>query len=93
MQGSTHQQLTCPQCGQHIHRAHRRPIERWVSLVVPLRRYRCYRCNWSGVRVAARRPRIGNRSPREMVILISRLIIIVLFVIMAVVIDLTIAHL
>lgn len=43
----------CPRCGHSIHRSHRRPLDRVVSLVVPLQRFRCSECGWSGVRTSS----------------------------------------
>ena len=42
--------LVCPRCGEPLRRSHRRPLERAASWVVPLQRYRCPECGWSGVR-------------------------------------------
>jgi hypothetical protein len=49
--------LRCPRCGGGVHRVHRRWGDRVVSLVVPVRRYRCSNkeCRWCGIRVAASR--------------------------------------
>jgi hypothetical protein len=49
--------LRCPRCGGSLHRVHRLSRDRLVSLVVPVRRYRCSRreCRWSGVRVVVSR--------------------------------------
>jgi predicted RNA-binding Zn-ribbon protein involved in translation (DUF1610 family) len=52
----TKKRLACPECGEALHRTHRRPIERVISLVIPLRRYRCHHCGWSGLRVSLHRP-------------------------------------
>jgi hypothetical protein len=43
----------CPRCGCELHRVHRRPSDRWVSLVVPVARYRCRNqdCRWRGLRI------------------------------------------
>jgi hypothetical protein len=45
--------LTCPRCGGRIHRTHRHASDRLISLVVPVRRYRCMSkdCRWHGLRV------------------------------------------
>jgi len=45
--------LRCPKCDGGIHRAHRRRVDRLVSLFVPVRRYRCSnnQCRWCGLRV------------------------------------------
>jgi hypothetical protein len=45
--------LECPHCGGELHRIHRRTIDRFVSLYVPVRRYRCKNrdCRWQGLRV------------------------------------------
>jgi predicted RNA-binding Zn-ribbon protein involved in translation (DUF1610 family) len=44
--------LACPECGEVLHRIHRRPLERVISVVLPLRRYGCPHCGWSGLRVS-----------------------------------------
>ena len=40
----------CPLCGEHLQRIHRHPFDRLLSLVYPVRRYRCkrFRCGWEG---------------------------------------------
>ncbi|MCD6290876.1 MAG: hypothetical protein J7M34_10275 [Anaerolineae bacterium] len=45
--------LVCPVCGGPLHRIHRRPVDRLISLFVPVRRYRCRNrdCRWTGLRV------------------------------------------
>jgi hypothetical protein len=45
----------CPQCGGRLVRVHRRTLERLVSAIVPLRRYRCTnrQCGWRGLRVTS----------------------------------------
>lgn len=47
--GSSNRRYDCPRCGQHTHRVHRRLHERIFSLIVPMRRYRCSHCGWSGL--------------------------------------------
>ena len=45
--------LQCPKCHGGIHRTHRRGFDRMVSLLVPVRRYRCTnaQCRWRGLRI------------------------------------------
>lgn len=43
----------CPRCGHSIHRTHRRPLDRLASLIVPLHRFRCSDCGWSGLHVSS----------------------------------------
>lgn len=45
--------ISCPRCGGPIHRIHRKPLDRLISLYVPVRRYRCHNsaCAWRGLRV------------------------------------------
>jgi hypothetical protein len=43
----------CPRCGRSIHRTHRRSLDRLASLIVPLQRYRCGDCGWSGLHVSS----------------------------------------
>jgi hypothetical protein len=42
--------LRCPRCGAALLRVRRKPLDRLVSLVAPLRRYRCRAmgCGWEG---------------------------------------------
>ena len=56
--GQKHRRLACPECGEALHRSHRRPVEKLVSIVVPLRRYKCHHCGWSGLRSDAYRPHL-----------------------------------
>ena len=84
MSERTRKRLGCPQCGQALHRSHRRLHERAISLVVPLRRYSCHQCGWSGVRVVHRWSRV--RAPRQKdlvraVIIAAGLLLIVIIVI------------
>jgi len=44
------QQRICPQCGNSIHRVHRRLLDRVVSLFAPMHRYLCHHCGWTGLR-------------------------------------------
>lgn len=48
--------LCCPKCGGNIHRKHRTTADRFISLSVPVRRYRCVNseCRWQGLRVTSR---------------------------------------
>jgi len=39
----------CPNCGGDLRRIRRYPIDRLVSLVVPVRRFRCEECTWEGL--------------------------------------------
>ena len=40
----------CPLCGSSVERVHRRFVDRLLSLVRPIRRYRCkgFNCDWEG---------------------------------------------
>lgn len=42
--------LMCPRCGGPVERVRRRPIDRVLSMVRRLRRYRCrnVECRWEG---------------------------------------------
>lgn len=44
---------TCPVCGGDLHRSRRNRLDRLVSLLLPVRPYRCRNreCNWKGLRV------------------------------------------
>ena len=41
----------CPKCGGPVYREHRRIIDRLISLLRPVRRYRCdaHVCQWNGL--------------------------------------------
>jgi hypothetical protein len=41
----------CPLCAEPLLRMHRTSVDRMISMVVPVHRYRCYNlsCNWEGV--------------------------------------------
>lgn len=44
----------CPNCGEALHRVHRRPLDRAISLAIaPVHRYVCSSpdCRWKGLRV------------------------------------------
>lgn len=49
---------TCPRCHGPVERVRRHLLDRVLSLVVPVRRYRCHHfsCQWEGLR-RRRRPR------------------------------------
>jgi predicted RNA-binding Zn-ribbon protein involved in translation (DUF1610 family) len=40
----------CPLCGESVQRIHRHLFDRVLSVVYPVRRYRCkrFRCGWEG---------------------------------------------
>lgn len=42
--------IACPRCGSVVERVARRPIDRLISYLVPVYRYRCrsLRCGWTG---------------------------------------------
>lgn len=48
-------ELKCPLCGSDIHRIHRTTADHLISMIVPVRRYRCGNrdCGWRGRRVVA----------------------------------------
>jgi hypothetical protein len=48
--GKTEQEFHCPRCQGALVRIRRRPIDRFVSLILPRRRYRCMAigCGWEG---------------------------------------------
>jgi predicted nucleic acid-binding Zn ribbon protein len=81
---STAPTATCPDCGASVHRSHRRPLERFTSVIVPQYRYRCYKCGWTGLQRVRRSPlHIGLRG-RKVVITRERMVIIVLCVLLAI---------
>ncbi|MBC7444985.1 MAG: hypothetical protein H7273_05870 [Polaromonas sp.] len=41
--------IICPQCGDSANRVQRKLSDRIVSLVKPVKRYRCDFCDWTGV--------------------------------------------
>lgn len=46
---------TCPVCHHQTHRRHRKAYHRFLSAIVPLRRYYCRNCGWKGLRVYHKR--------------------------------------
>jgi predicted RNA-binding Zn-ribbon protein involved in translation (DUF1610 family) len=41
--------VTCPDCGERIHRSHTRGFnEKLVKAFTPYRAYRCHECGWRG---------------------------------------------
>ncbi len=40
----------CPNCAGYTQRIHRRYVDRLMSVVVPVKRYKChdYHCGWKG---------------------------------------------
>jgi len=60
------QATSCPSCGSSaLEKRHRRLWERIVSLIVPVRRYRCRSCGWSGWRVYIRTDKLRRREDEE----------------------------
>ena len=45
----------CPNCGGDLLRIRRYPIDRLLSLFVPVRRFRCRDCLWEGLRTKIHR--------------------------------------
>lgn len=45
-----HNTASCPKCRSALHRVWRRPFDRFISLFVPVHRFRCeqFACQWSG---------------------------------------------
>lgn len=56
--------LICPVCGGPLHRIHRRPRDRVLSWLIPVRRYHCKNrdCGWSGLRVGTSSIRSRRRD-------------------------------
>lgn len=56
--------VSCPVCGGPLHRIHRRPADRVLSLFVPVKRFQCkdHQCGWSGLRVSTSRVRSRRRA-------------------------------
>jgi len=54
----------CPRCGGELQRVHRNSIDRAISILVSVRRYRCTNrdCGWSGRRVSTSSSR-GRAKP------------------------------
>jgi hypothetical protein len=55
--------LRCPQCNGEIYRVHRHAVDRWISLYMPVQRYRCAndQCLWHDLRVG-----VGHGSGRSL---------------------------
>ena len=41
-------EIVCPRCGDLASRVNRRLSDRLVSLIHPVKRYRCPSCDWTG---------------------------------------------
>ncbi|HET7377509.1 MAG TPA: hypothetical protein VFK30_12430 [Anaerolineae bacterium] len=52
----------CPNCGSKTQRVHRRPLDRIRSLFVPMKRYHCPKCGWTGLRRSAGRAKGGHNT-------------------------------
>jgi hypothetical protein len=39
----------CPCCSGHLYRLPRRPVDRLLTLLIPVRRYGCTECSWQGL--------------------------------------------
>jgi len=48
---------TCPVCQHHTHKLHRKGYQRWLSYLIPIRRYHCSNCNWKGLRIYHKKTR------------------------------------
>ena len=59
--------VICPLCAGALHRVPRRWVDHLLSLVRPVRRYRCrdIRCGWTGNKGGASRAEHGVRWPHE----------------------------
>ncbi|HZY43194.1 MAG TPA: hypothetical protein VFF70_00460 [Anaerolineae bacterium] len=70
----------CPRCGSRVHRVHRQPLDRLISIVLPRQRYRCAQCGWTGVRRASGRSNEGHAVGlrRKQVVLIVVLLTLML---------------
>lgn len=57
---------SCPKCRSTLHRVWRRPVDRFISLLVPVHRFRCehFMCQWTGNMRAAGRS-VSNPLPPE----------------------------
>ena len=73
----TKHRLTCPDCGHPVYRSHRSAAQRFMSLIRPVRHYRCRSCGWHGV-IAVRQgrhrsgrllPHLGHRLRRRLMLL------------------------
>jgi len=47
---ANHHQV-CPVCQSRIHKRHRKKYQRFLSYMIPIRRYYCSNCGWDGLRV------------------------------------------
>jgi hypothetical protein len=56
------QATSCPSCGSTLEKRHRRLWGRIVSLIVPVRRYRCRSCEWNGWRVYIETDKLRRRE-------------------------------
>ncbi len=46
------QNPVCPVCQSRIHKRHRKKYQRFLSYIVPIRRYSCSNCGWDGLRAS-----------------------------------------
>jgi hypothetical protein len=53
---------TCPKCSDQVYRVPRRLVDRFISLFVPVQRYKCHsaHCGWEGN--MPRAPKADNQS-------------------------------
>lgn len=56
-----HASVACPRCGGPLDRIPRHGLDRFISLFMPLRRYRCsaFSCEWEGT---LRAPQDGSSA-------------------------------
>lgn len=70
----------CPVCACALLREHRRTVDRWLSLIRPVRRYRCdnYDCQWVGniaVDAPVRRSPDGRRGGVPVSLVVSMVLV------------------
>ena len=56
--------IACPRCGDTAHRVQRKWSDRIVSLVKPVKRYRCDFCDWTGTLPLEPAPGKASGLPR-----------------------------
>jgi predicted RNA-binding Zn-ribbon protein involved in translation (DUF1610 family) len=67
---------TCPRCGQPVRRTHRLFLDRVASLAVPLRRFKCRNCGWTGLRISSHS--LWVQHPRVMLMRVALIVLVLL---------------
>ncbi|AFZ44256.1 hypothetical protein PCC7418_2094 [Halothece sp. PCC 7418] len=55
----------CPVCRHQLRQYHRKTYQRWLSYLIPLRRYSCPHCSWTGLKIYKPKRYVLNRGRLE----------------------------